>query len=87
MGASPAFGGGPGYPLVSFLPVAKKDTASIPCAFPGNGICSLWVFASLDPFARRFFNSANHFNLWRCHFSKSRYITLDYLYAIGWQKW
>jgi hypothetical protein len=23
---------GPGYPLVSFLPAAKKDTASIPCA-------------------------------------------------------
>jgi hypothetical protein len=22
----------PGYPLVSFLPAAKKDTASIPCA-------------------------------------------------------
>jgi hypothetical protein len=24
---------GPGFPLVSFLPAAKKDTASIPCAF------------------------------------------------------
>ncbi|MDR1127876.1 MAG: hypothetical protein LBL20_01070, partial [Treponema sp.] len=23
---------GPGFPLVSFLPQAKKDTASIPCA-------------------------------------------------------
>jgi hypothetical protein len=23
---------GPGFPLVSFLPAAKKDTASIPCA-------------------------------------------------------
>jgi hypothetical protein len=32
MGASPASGGGPGYPLVSFLPPAKKDTAPIPCA-------------------------------------------------------
>jgi hypothetical protein len=32
LGASPACGGGPGYPLVSFLPAAKKDTASIPCA-------------------------------------------------------
>jgi hypothetical protein len=31
-GASPATGGGPGYPLVSFLPRAKKDTAPIPCA-------------------------------------------------------
>jgi hypothetical protein len=32
MGASRAYGAGPGYPLVSFLPLAKKDTASIPCA-------------------------------------------------------
>jgi hypothetical protein len=27
---------GPGFPLVSFLPVAKKDTASIPCASLGR---------------------------------------------------
>jgi hypothetical protein len=26
----------PGFPLVSFLPAAKKDTASIPCAFAGR---------------------------------------------------
>jgi hypothetical protein len=26
----------PGYPLVSFLPSAKKDTAPIPCAFQGE---------------------------------------------------
>jgi hypothetical protein len=32
MGASRACDAGPGYPLVSFLPPAKKDTASIPCA-------------------------------------------------------
>jgi hypothetical protein len=32
LGASGPSGAGPGYPLVSFLPPAKKDTASIPCA-------------------------------------------------------
>jgi hypothetical protein len=37
MGASPASGGGPGFPLVSFPPAAKKDTASIPCAFLAAG--------------------------------------------------
>jgi hypothetical protein len=30
--AHPALRAGPGFPLVSFLPSAKKDTASIPCA-------------------------------------------------------
>jgi hypothetical protein len=32
-GASGRRAAGPGYTLVSFLPAAKKDTASIPCAF------------------------------------------------------
>jgi hypothetical protein len=30
--AHPALRVGPGFTLVSFLPAAKKDTASIPCA-------------------------------------------------------
>jgi hypothetical protein len=29
---------GPGYTLVSFLPAAKKDTASIPCAFQNPAV-------------------------------------------------
>jgi hypothetical protein len=32
LGEFPALGRKPGYPLVSFLPMAKQDTASIPCA-------------------------------------------------------
>jgi hypothetical protein len=32
LGASCRRAAGPGFPLVSFLPLAKKDTASIPCA-------------------------------------------------------
>jgi hypothetical protein len=36
---------GPGYPLVSFLPVAKKDTASIPCA--GQMAAAIWPWLSI----------------------------------------
>jgi hypothetical protein len=31
----------PGYPLVSFLPLAKKDTASIPCACQNPASCRI----------------------------------------------
>jgi hypothetical protein len=37
---------GPGYPLVSFLPAAKKDTASIPCAAQRAKRVELGSFAS-----------------------------------------
>jgi hypothetical protein len=37
----------PGYPLVSFLPAAKKDTASIPCANQNrSAVLILWSFTS-----------------------------------------
>jgi hypothetical protein len=47
---------GPGFPLVSFVPAAKKDTASIPCAGESlrlspfkndiHAIFELWVLRS-----------------------------------------
>jgi hypothetical protein len=37
----------PGYPLVSFLPTAKKDTASIPCAAEKRRPCRFSVVSFL----------------------------------------
>jgi hypothetical protein len=42
----------PGYPLVSFLPQAKKDTASIPCAaqkMASMPFFELWGFCFAKP--------------------------------------
>ncbi|MDR1353458.1 MAG: hypothetical protein LBK05_09275, partial [Treponema sp.] len=37
---------GPGFTLVSFLPPAKKDTASIPCAFRGREFIAVFTAKS-----------------------------------------
>jgi hypothetical protein len=42
----------PGYPLVSFLPQAKKDTASIPCAEEEECAWRLTPFSQKSPAPR-----------------------------------